>query len=85
LLKYALESDPRAFGTMGLTILKDAKVFGAPLGDAGHAHGFIAIGRMALPTSNGQRVGCVTIKGPRHRIERYPELIREAISRTSDI
>jgi hypothetical protein len=79
LLRYALEHDDRAFGTMGVTILKDAKVFGAPLGDAGHADGFIAIGSMALPASDGRVVGCVTIKGRRGVIERYPEVIRAAV------
>ena len=83
LLRYALEHDDRAFGTMGLTILKDAKVFGAPLGDAGHAAGFIAIGSMALPTSGGRAVGCVTIKGTRARVEAYPGVIREAVERVS--
>lgn len=79
LLRHALEHDPRAFGTMGLSILKDAKVFGAPLGDAGHADGFIAIGSVALPASDGRRVGCVTIKGPRGRVEGYPKIIRDAM------
>lgn len=80
LLRYALEHDDRAFGSMGVTVLKDAKVFGAPLGDAGHRDGFIAIGSMGLPTSDGRTVGCVTIKGRRGVVERYPVLVREAVS-----
>lgn len=80
LLTYALDHDTRAFGTMGLTILKDAKVFGAPMGDAGHNDGFIAIGSINLPTSDGRKVGCVAIKGPGERIEQYPAIIQEAIS-----
>ena len=80
LLKYAANHDPRAFGTLGLTILKDAKVFGAPLGDAGHPDGFIAIGSMALPTGDGRKIGCVCIKGPRERIQNYPQIIQQAIN-----
>src|ERR1043165_8898830 len=78
LLRHALERDPRAFGTMALTIIKDAKVFGAPIAEFGHPHGFVAVGSVALPTKDGRRVGCVTMKGPANVIARYPALIQEA-------
>lgn len=81
LLRCALEVDTRAFGTMGVTILKDAKVFGAPLADTGHVDGFIAIGSINLPTNDGRKVGCICVKGPRDRIADYPRLIQEAIGR----
>ncbi|MBC8107317.1 MAG: hypothetical protein H7Z14_12060 [Anaerolineae bacterium] len=79
LLRYALEVDTRAFGTMGLTILKDAKVFGAPLGDTGHQDGFIAVGSINLPTSDSRKVGCVHIKGSAARIGDYAQVIQQAI------
>ena len=79
LLKHALDRQPAAFGTLGLTILKDAKVFGAPLGDAGHADGFIALGGLALPTAEGGTVGCVTVKGPTARIASYADLLENVV------
>ena len=69
----------KAFGTMGLTTLRDAKVFVTPIGDVGHRDGFIAVGSMTLPTESGT-VGCVTIKGPRERIAEYPRIVREALA-----
>ncbi|HEX4794939.1 MAG TPA: hypothetical protein VH370_14155, partial [Humisphaera sp.] len=51
----------------------------APLADIGHADGFLAIGRMDLPTNDGRRVGCVTIKAPSHKIADYPRYLREVI------
>jgi hypothetical protein len=77
LLRRALQGD-RAFGSMGLTVIRDAKVFGAPLGDFGHPHGFMAIGGVGLPAGAGRKVGCVTIKGPAG-ISEYPGMIQEAI------
>jgi hypothetical protein len=79
LLRFALEDGRAAFGSVGLTMLRDAKVFGAPLGDAGHVNGFIAIGNVALDAGDGQKVACITIKGPAGKIERYPEIIRQAL------
>jgi hypothetical protein len=67
---------------MALTILKDASVFGAPLADAGHVDGFIALGSAALTTRDGRKVGCVTIKGPHQRIADYPRLLSEAVGQT---
>ena len=77
-LRHALQT-PRVFGSIGLTVLRDAKVFGAPLADAGHPHGFIAIGSVNLPAADGRRVACVCIKGRDARICTYPQSIQEAI------
>jgi len=52
------------FGTVGLSIIKDAKIFIAPMSDIGFDDGFIAVGSVNLPTAAGGRVGCVSIKGP---------------------
>lgn len=77
LLRHALDHQPRAFGTVALTVLKDARVFGTPIGDTGHPDGFLAIGSAALPTGGGQRVGCVTVKGPATRLREYPRILEE--------
>lgn len=78
-LRHALRQGGNAFGSLGLTILKEARVFGAPLADVGHENGFIAVGSFGLPTTAGGRVGCVTIKGPMARIADYPRVLREAM------
>jgi hypothetical protein len=80
ILCHGLSRKHRAFGKMGITIIRDAKVFGAPLGDCGHPGGFIAIGDVSLPSENGTRVGCVHVKGPECVITKYAALIREAIN-----
>lgn len=85
LLRHALEHVPSTFGHMGLTMLKDVPVFGAPLGDVGHPNGFLAVGNIALPTaSSGEsaaRVGCITAKGPTGTISGYPSLLRGMFAR----
>lgn len=81
LLEHALRESPRAFGQLALTMLKDAKVFGAPLASAGHAFGFIAVGSVALPTADGRRVGCVAVKGPAPLVAAYPAIFRDSIER----
>jgi hypothetical protein len=79
LLGSAIEHGGSAFGSLGLTVLRQARVFGAPMGDPPHANGFIAIGSVSLDTGNGKRVGSVTIKGPPEKISAYPTFIREVI------
>jgi hypothetical protein len=61
-LRSALKST-RAFGSLGLTILRDATVFGALIAEVGHDHGFIAIGSTLLPTEGGGQVACINVKG----------------------
>lgn len=80
LLRHGLRQGRNAFGSLGLTVLKDARVFGAPIADTGHDDGFIAIGSLALPTATSQRVGCVIVKGPADRIARHPRIMREVIA-----
>lgn len=81
LLGHALERTPRAFGRMALTVLKDARVFGAPLAETGHAHGFLAMGGIGLPAAGGRKVGCITVKGPEDVVKWYPGAIRAAMAR----
>jgi hypothetical protein len=71
------------FGSLVVTMVKDALVFGAPIGDVGWADGIISIGSIDLPTDGGGRVGCISAKGPMARIAEYPRFIREAIYRCS--
>ncbi|HYD01508.1 MAG TPA: hypothetical protein VEB22_09805 [Phycisphaerales bacterium] len=81
-LRAAVSRTSLTFGSMVLTVVKDARVFGAPVGEIGHPHGFIAIGSARLPASDGRLVGCATMKGPRGVVGAYPELIRRAINST---
>ena len=78
-LRAAVSRTSLTFGSMVLTVVKDARVFGAPVGEIGHPHGFIAVGSARLPTGDGRMVGCVTVKGPRGVVGAYPGLIRCAI------
>ncbi len=79
MLRQGLAGD-KAFGSIALTVLRDAKVFGAPMGDYGHPDGFIALGSVGLKTRTGQKVGCMTVKGPPQRIADYPRTIQAAIA-----
>jgi len=79
LLRHALERQPAAFGSIALTMLKSAKVFGAPIAKFGHERGFVAIGSLSLPTSDGRSVGCITVKGPTAVIAEYPARFRAAM------
>lgn len=69
------------FGGVGLSVLRDAKVFVAPMGDVGYVDGFLAVGSLALPTADGKRVGAVSIKGTREQVERYPDVLRRMLAR----
>jgi hypothetical protein len=77
-LRSALKST-RAFGSLGLTMLRDASVFGAPIAEVGHDHGFIAIGSALLPTEGGEKVACITVKGEKGIIDNYPVQLHEAL------
>jgi hypothetical protein len=80
LLRHTLEKGGRGFGSLGLTLLKDARIFGAPFADTGHANGFIALGSVSLPAADGRQVGCLVIKGPRVRIAEYARILHEALA-----
>jgi len=81
LVALDLEHGRRTFGTVGLSILKNAQVFSAPMSDFAWNDGFIAIGSMRLPALAGGSVAAVTIKGAEAQIRHYPAAIRRAISR----
>jgi hypothetical protein len=69
------------FGTAGLSILKDAKVFVAPMADAGWDDGFIALGNLSLPAGDGRTTGVLTIKGSPERIAQCGSAFRHALSK----
>lgn len=71
----------RTFGTLCVTIIRDARVFVAPMTDLGLGHGFFAIGSTNLPTACGGRVTAVTIKGDAGRVTEYPAIFHRAVQR----
>jgi hypothetical protein len=79
LLYDGLKRGREWFGSLVVTMVKDARVFGAPIGDVGWADGMIAIGSIDLPTEGDGRVGFVSVKGPAARIAEYPRVLQEAI------
>ncbi len=73
----------RTFGTLCVTIIRDARVFVAPMTDLGLGHGFFAIGSTNLPTASGSRVTAVTVKGDAGRVAAYPAVLHRAIQRAA--
>jgi len=69
------------FGSLCVTIVREARVFVAPMTDLGLGHGFIAIGSAALPAEDGKRVASVSIKGDAGRIAHYPAMLRRVVER----
>ena len=82
-----VHSNPAAlddtFGTLCITIIRDAQVFIAPMTDLGLRHGFFAIGSAALPAPDGTQVASVSVKGDAGRIAQYPAVLQRAIERAS--
>jgi hypothetical protein len=73
------------FGSLCVTIVRDARVFVAPMADLGLGHGFIAIGSATLPAADGGRVTSVSIKGDAGRIAHYPAIIQRIIDRVASL
>jgi hypothetical protein len=70
-----------AFGTLCVTIVREARVFIAPMTDLGLTHGFFAIGSARLPTSSGTPVTSVSVKGDAGCIAIYPAILQRVIER----
>ncbi|MCK5844250.1 MAG: hypothetical protein KAG97_06045, partial [Victivallales bacterium] len=70
---------PRALanyvGSVGITMIKDADLFITPLSDL-QSDGFFAIGNLMIPTLDGQKAGCVSIRATKEKIERYTEAVK---------
>jgi hypothetical protein len=79
----ALRLNPQAgrstFGTVGVSILKNAKVVVGTMADQGFDGGFILIGSMSLSCANHRTSGAVSIKGEYAAIRDYPMAIRRAL------
>jgi hypothetical protein len=73
------------FGTLCVTIVRNARVFVAPMTDLGLRHGFFAIGNMNLPSQDGRAVTSVSMKGDAGRIASYPAILQRAIDRAATL
>ena len=71
------------FGSLCVTIVREAKVFVAPMTDLGLGHGFVAIGSAVLPSADGRRVASVSIKGDAGRIAHYPAVLQRVVDRAA--
>jgi len=71
------------FGTLCVTIVREARVFIAPMTDLGLTHGFFAIGSARLPSGNGTPVASVSVKGEAGRIAHYPAILQRVIKRAA--
>jgi hypothetical protein len=82
----AVYSNPAAlddtFGSLCITIIRDASVFVAPMTDLGLGHGFFAIGSTNLPSADGGRVTAVSIKGEAGSISRNFAVLQRIIARS---
>ena len=72
-----------AFGSLCVTIVRDARVFVAPMTDLGLGHGFFAIGSATLPSTDGTPVTSICIKGDAGRIAHYPAILQRMIERAT--
>lgn len=59
-------------GTVGLSIMRNAEMFLAPLSDL-QRNGFLAMGNMTVPTVDGKSSGAVSICGSRQEVRAYIE------------
>jgi len=84
---HVVRANPAAlddtFGSVCITIIRDAKVFVAPMTDLGLRHGFFAIGSTNLPAADGSRVAAVSIKGDAGSIAGHHAALRRAIARSA--
>ncbi len=72
-----------AFGTLCVTVVREARVFVAPMTDLGLTHGFFAIGSARLPSATGTPVTSVSVKGDAGRIAHYPAILQRVIERAA--
>ena len=74
-----------AFGTLCVTIVREARVFIAPMTDLGLTHGFFAIGSARLPSDTGAAVTSVSVKGEAGRIAHYPAILQRLVERAATL
>jgi hypothetical protein len=84
---HVVRSNPaaldEAFGSLCITIIRDAKVFVSPMTDLGLGHGFFAIGNTSLPAAGGGHVTSVSVKGDAGRIAAHHAALQRAIVRSA--
>jgi hypothetical protein len=73
------------FGSLCITIIREASVFVAPMTDLGLGHGFFAIGSTSLPSADGGRVTAVSIKGEAGTVARNYAVLQRVIARSRAI
>jgi|GEM_PF-10506 len=78
--KFLLRSLREFSGTLGVSIIKKAGFFVAPASDA-HTDGFIALSDFSLSSENGGKVGVVSMKGPREKIQKYTHVLHDVMER----
>ncbi len=84
LLRNSPDQVRETFGAVGLSVVRDARVFVGPLSDVGFPGGFLAVGGVNLPTASGRAVGAVTVKGDRAQAEAYPAALARALARCGE-
>jgi hypothetical protein len=80
LLEASLAQLAQTFGEVGLSVVRDAKVFTAPLSDVAYPGSFLAVGGVGLAAVRGGTVGAVSVKGTREQAERYPDVVARALA-----
>ncbi|UDQ99033.1 alpha/beta hydrolase [Lentisphaerota bacterium WC36G] len=73
---------PKAFsefvGTTGVSVIRNAEVFVAPLSEF-HSDGFIAVGNVSMPCSNGSLCGSVSVRGSQQRVEHFYSIVGKVL------
>ncbi len=78
--RYLMRPLQEFTGTLGITIIKKADFFVAPASDV-HTDGFIAFSNFSLPSVEGGKVGVVSMKGPKEKIQGYMDVLRDIMQR----
>jgi hypothetical protein len=78
--KFLLRSLREFSGTLGVSIIKKSDFFVAPLSDA-HTDGFIALSNFSLASEDGGKVGVVSMKGPREKVQKYMHVLQDIMHR----
>jgi hypothetical protein len=81
LLRMNAVQTRETFGTVGVSLLRETDVFLAPMSDPGFEDGFLAIGRLDLPTLDGRRVGAASAKGDPGKPAQLLATLRDALAR----
>lgn len=76
---YALPLAMEAFGTVGVSVLRQAEVFLAPWHPL-FVDGFLAFGDLVHGAIGGQTRGAVSVKGGRRRVEACREALAQALA-----